>query len=629
MHEGLVFKVALIGVLGIGSQWLAWRFNLPAIVLMSVAGLLAGPVFGVLSPTLDFGAFLQPVIALAVAVILFEGGLSLNFRELRGITRGVRQLVLIGAPIGWVLNSLAAHYLAGLSWPVAIFFGGILVVTGPTVIIPLLRQAKLAQRPAAVLKWEGIINDPVGALFAILVFEYAISSGSDLTFAGNVASLTASAAVAGAIGYGCGRALALAFRRGWVPEFLKAPIILAIVLACFEAANMVQKEAGLLAVTAMGITLANSRVHSIEEVRRFKENIAVILVSAVFVVLTATLTRDMLGAVDWRLFAFVAAVLFVTRPLTVWLSTIGSDMTWQEKLLVGWIAPRGIVAVAICGFFGPAFVNAGYPDGAQLIIFTFAIVFATVLAHGFSIGWLARRLGLATASRPGVMIVGASPWSVALAETLRELEVPVKLADRSWQHLRTARFSDIPIYYGELLSEATEHRLDLNPYGYMLAVTSNDDYNALVCTDFAPEFGRTNVFQLGIERGDEDDPHGVSFTLRGRTLFRSGRSFEDLMKLHDEGWDFQKTRLTEEYDLDAYLADRPEGAEMLVVVGKGGSLRFSTLRSRAQAEPGDTVVSFSPPVQRTTKAKPDRPAQPRPVAAGNNNGKSMEAGRLP
>lgn len=628
MHEGFIFTIALIGVLGIGSQWLAWRFNLPAIVLMSVAGLLAGPVFGVLSPTTDFGDFLQPVIALAVAVILFEGGLSLNFRELRGIGRGVRQLVFIGVPIGWALNSLAAHYIAGLSWPIAIFFGGVLVVTGPTVIIPLLRQAKLAQRPAAVLKWEGIINDPIGALLAILVFEYATFTGADLTFAGNVASLTASAAVAGAIGYGCGWATALAFRRGWVPEFLKAPVILAIVLACYEAANLVHAEAGLLSVTAMGITLANSRVHSIEEVRRFKENIAVILVSAVFVILTATLTRDMLGAVDWRLLAFVAAILFVARPLTVWISTIGSDMTWREKLLVGWIAPRGIVAVAICGFFGTAFVDVGYPDGSQLIVFTFAIVFATVLAHGFSIGWLARRLGLATASRPGVLIVGASPWSAALAKTLGELEVPVKLADRSWYQLRAARFGDIPVYYGEILSEATEHRLDLNPYGYLLAVTSNDDYNALVCTDFAPEFGRTNIFQLGIERGDEDDPHGVSFTLRGRTLFRSGRTYEDLIKLHDEGWDFQKTRLTEEYDLDAYLADRPEGAEMLVVVSQGGDLVFSTLQSRAQAEPGDTVVSFSPPIQRTTKPKPDRPARARPVAAGTN-GKSMEAGRLP
>lgn len=628
MHEALVFKVALIGVLGIGSQWLAWRYNLPAIVLMSVAGLLAGPVFGVLSPTLDFGAFLQPVIALAVAVILFEGGLSLNFKELRGISRGVRQLVFIGIPIGWALNSLAAHYLAGLSWPVAIFFGGVLVVTGPTVIIPLLRQAKLAQRPAAVLKWEGIINDPIGALLAILVFEYATYSGTDLTFTGNVASLTASAAAAGAIGFGCGRALAVAFRRGWVPEFLKAPVILAVVLACYEAANLIQTEAGLLSVTAMGVTLANARVHSIEEVRRFKENIAIILVSAVFVVLTATLTWDMLAAVDWRLAAFVAAILFVARPLTVWLSTIGSDMTWQEKLLVGWIAPRGIVAVAICGFFGTALVNAGYPDGEQLIVFTFAIVFATVIAHGFSIGWLSRRLGLATASRPGVMIVGASPWSIEFAKTLHELEVPVKVADRSWGHLQKARFNELPIYYGELLSEATEHRLDLNPYGYLLAVTSNDDYNALVCTDFAPEFGRTNIFQLGIERGDEDDPHGVSFTLRGRTLFRSGRTFDDLIKLHDEGWNFQKTRLTEEYALDDYLADRPEGAEMIVVVKKGGGLAFSTLRSRAQADPGDTVVSFSPPVQRTTKPKPDRPPRARPVASGNN-AKPPEAGRLP
>lgn len=626
--EGLVFNVALIGVLGIGSQWLAWRFNLPAIVLMSVAGLIAGPVLGILTPAEDFGAFLQPVIALAVGVILFEGGLTLNFRELRGITRGVRQLVLIGAPVAWVLNALAAHYIAGLAWPVAILFGAVLIVTGPTVIIPLLRQAKLAPRPAAVLKWEGIINDPIGALLAVLVFEYALFTGSDVSFAGNAAWLATAAAIAGGIGYGSGRGLAIAFARGWIPEFLKAPVILATVLACYEAANLVHHEAGLLSVTAMGITLANARVHSIDEVRRFKENIAVILVSAVFVVLTATLSRDMLDAVDWRLFAFVATVLFVTRPLTVWLSTIGSDMSWREKLLVGWIAPRGIVAVAITGFFGTALANAGYPDGARLIVLTFAIVFATVLAHGFSIGWLARRLGLATAARPGALIVGSSPWTVELAAALREHEVPVTVADRSWTRLRTARFAKIPCYFGELLSEATEHHLDLNPFGYLLAVTDNDDYNALVCTDFAPEFGRTSIFQLGVERGHEDDLHGVSFALRGRPLFRSGRGYEELMRLHEEGWTFQKTRVTEAYGLDAYLADRPEGAETLVVVRKTGELAFSTLQTQVQAEPGDIVISFAPPIERTTKATPDRPARARPVANGTA-GRPAVPSRLP
>jgi NhaP-type Na+/H+ or K+/H+ antiporter len=626
--EDLVFKVALIGVLGVGSQWLAWRFNLPAIVLMSIAGLLAGPVFGVLSPGEDFGPFLQPLIALAVGVILFEGGLTLNFRELRGISRGVRQLVLIGAPVAWVLNALAAHYIANLAWPVAILFGAVLIVTGPTVIIPLLRQAKLCPRPAAVLKWEGIINDPIGALLAVLVFEYAVFTGSDVSFAGNAVWLAAAAAIAGGIGYGSGRGLALAFARGWIPEFLKAPVILAAVLACYEAANLVHHEAGLLSVTAMGITLANARVHSIDEVRRFKENIAVILVSAVFVVLTATLSREMLRAADWRLFAFVAAVLFVTRPLTVWLSTIGSDMSWREKLLVGWIAPRGIVAVAVSGFFGTALATSGYPDGSRLIVLTFAIVFATVVAHGFSIGWLARRLGLATASRPGVLMVGASPWSVELAAALREQEVPVTIADRNWTHLKAARFANIPYYFGEMLSEATEHHLDLNPFGYLLAVAGNDDYNALVCSDFAPEFGRTNVFQLGVERGHEDDPHGVSFALRGRPLFPSGRGFEEIMRLHDAGWTFQKTRVTEAYGLDAHLADRPDGAETLVVVRKSGGLAFSAQQTRVQAEPGDIVIGFAPPIERTTKAKPERPARARPVANGAA-GREAEPSRLP
>ena len=595
MEEYLVIKVALIFVLGLGSQWLAWRLQLPAIVLLALAGVMAGPVLGILNPVEDFGPLLQPGVAIAVAIILFEGGLTLHFRELRSVSTAVHRLVFVGAPIGWILGSFAAHYAAGLSWPVAILFAGILVVTGPTVILPLLRQARLASRPAAVLKWEGIINDPVGALLAVLAFEVvSVIYGGDTLLTAS-ATMIAGLALATILGLGLGRLIASAFYRGLVPEYLKAPTILCAVLACFECANLVQKETGLLAVTVLGITLANSQVASIDEVRRFKENLTILLVSAVFVVLSASLPRDVILSADWRMAVFVGAILFIVRPLTIWLSTIGTGMSWQERTLIGWIAPRGIVAVAIAGIFGPALVDMGFEDGAMLVPLTFAIVFATVIAHGFSIGWLSRRLGLSATGKPGVLLVGASPWSTGLATALKDLEIPATVVDSNWHRLREARLAGLPTYYGQVLSEAAEFHLEMNNFGYVLALTENESYNALVCSQLAPEIGRHRVYQIGLGADDDEDHKDLAHTIRGRTLLRSGTGYHELVQLRRSGWVFQKTRLTGEYDFVRYIADRPDGTEMLFNVSPSGEMTFSTDKGRPTAKAGDTILSFSPP----------------------------------
>jgi len=273
MHS-LVLTFGLIGVLGVGSQWLAWRLRLPAIVLMLAAGLIAGPVLGILDPVHDFGDALGPLVSVAVALILFEGGLTLNFAELREATTAVKRIVLASAPIGWVLGTLAAYYIAGLSWPVAMVIGGILVVTGPTVVLPLLRQAKLAQRPAAILRWEAIVNDCVGALFAVLAYEIAVVSAKDVS-AGEVAlNIIVGIIVASVIGILSGKGVAYAFKRALVPEYMKIPLLLVIVIAIFGLSNEVLEESGLVAVTIMGVILGNAHLPSIAEIRRFKEYIA-------------------------------------------------------------------------------------------------------------------------------------------------------------------------------------------------------------------------------------------------------------------------------------------------------------------------------------------------------------------
>lgn len=616
--DNLVLAFAIIGILGVGAQWFAWRFNFPAIVLMAIAGVLAGPVFGVFTPDgalpgtppmeALFGEFYRPIIAVAVAVILFEGGLSLNFAELRGLTKGVQRLVFPGVPIAWGLGTVAAYLIGGLSWQVALLFGGIMVVTGPTVIIPLLRQSKLNARPATLLKWEGIVNDPIGALLAVVVYEFLVFGNGHASPGEIVSSIVLASLLAGGLGFAIGRFVSASFRRGWVPEYLKPPVLLALVLLCFETANMLQHEAGLLAVTAMGVTIANSRIASINELRLFKENITVVLVSGVFIILTANLTMESIRALDWSVFWLLVAMLFIVRPLSVFLSTIGAGLPFKERLLVGWIAPRGIVAVAVASFFGAALLEEGYPDAGMLIPLAFAMVFVTVVMHGFSIGPLAKALGLASRERPGVLIVGASPWSAGLAAKLQELEIPVMVADASYRRLQPARLANVPTYYGEILSEVTEHHLDLNRFGYLLAVSSNEAHNALISTDLAPELGRAAIFQVNARGKGEEDRRALSYTLQGKTFLHSGIGLDDLVRRHYSGWQYQRTKLSEEYTPERYQQDIDPEAEIILAIRKS-ALVFASREAPLKLEIGDAVLAYIPKPQ--NKPAPEPPDTPR------------------
>lgn len=347
-----------------------------------------------------------------------------------------------------MLGTLACYYVAGLIWPVAILFAGILVVTGPTVVLPLLRQTNLAQRPRAILKWEAIVNDPLGALCAVLTYEVLHRAGQGDTIVGVVVSLLLASAVAGLIGYGAARAIAWAFPRGYVPEFLKSPVLLIVVIGVFVGGNMIQDEAGLLTVTVMGVALANMKLASFRDFRHFKENITVLLVSGVFVMLSASLNLEVLRQFEWRFIAFLIVLLFVVRPATVLLSLAFSPVPMCEQLFIGWIAPRGIVAVAISGLFALRLDELGYADGSTLVSLSFAVVIATIVAHSFTAKLAARWLGVTGPSGKGVLIVGTTPWSLSLAQLLTSLKIPVLIADTSWQRLAAARQMGMPVFHG-------------------------------------------------------------------------------------------------------------------------------------------------------------------------------------
>lgn len=556
-----LLAVSLIGCLCLVCQWLAWRFKLPAIVLLSLAGLVLGPISGVLDPAREFGMNLRTIISMAVAIILFDGGLNLRFKELKDLKRAVLQMVLIGAPLGWVFAASACHYVAGLTWPVAIVFGGILVVTGPTVIMPLLRQAKLKSRTAAVLKWEGIVNDPLGALFAVVAFEYFISPELQTNPASGFTILILKILFIGLISFSIGRLLQYIFHRGLIPEFLKQPVVLMLVLLTYALANVLQDESGLVAVTVLGITLGNSNLANLEEMRRFKEYLSLLLISLVFILITATLRWADIGLLNWFSLAFIFVLLVIVRPLTVLLSTVHSGLTHKEQMFIGWIAPRGVVCAAVSGLFGPELVKHGFPDGAELVPLAFAIVFATVIGHGFTVAPWGKRLGLISANVEGLLIIGSNAFTVELGKKLQTLKIPVMIADNNWYYLRLAREAGLPNYYGEILSEDSEFRVELNQYSAVLAASNNPSYNALIGSRFSHEFSHEHIFRLAVE-AQSNDASKVSSAAMHIDPILDGLIQDEAIDRVKSGWKIKDVLISEQYSYKTYLEQNPDSVPL-------------------------------------------------------------------
>ena len=595
MANNLTGFIVMVATLGIAAQWLAWRFHLPAILLLSIAGLVVGPWLGWINPGAQLGAMLDPLVGVLVAIILFEGGMNLRFHELKEAGPGVMRLGTAGVAITFLLGSIAAHFVGKLSWPVAVLFGAIIVVTGPTVIMPMLRQARLKQRPASLLKWEGIINDPTGALLAVLVFEYFSYLGAGAAFMQVLSGLAIAIAAAAFLGIGGGYLLGKAFSRDDVPEFLKAPVTLGYVLLCYGLANLAQHEAGLLATTLLGMTLGNMQLRSIDELRRLKEYVSILLVSAIFVILTANLDPHILTRLDWRSAVLIALVVFAVRPVSVLLSTVGLGMDWRERLLLAWIAPRGVVAVTVAGVFAASMSEQGYGGADLLLPLIVSLVLVTVVLHGSTLGWLSRRLGLAAATQNGILIVGASNWSTDLAIELKEMKIPVLIADSSWYNMSRARLSGIRTHYGEILSEHAEMELDMSDMGFLLAATSNDAYNAFVCSRFAHDFGRNQVFQLPMHSVPEQEKKTIKLANRGIFAMGPVATNEELERRHYRKWQFKKTHFTRTFSYENYLQVESSDALPLLLLRPDGEVLFHSEEFPLEPVEDDVLLSYVPP----------------------------------
>lgn len=587
-----LIAIASITALGIGAQWIAWLLRIPAILLLLAFGFLAGPVTGVLDPDALFGDILLPVVSVSVAVILFEGGLGLRIADLEETGRVVRNLVSLGASITWLAGAAAAYWIVGVDRSIAVLLGSILVVTGPTVIGPMLRQIRPSRRVGSILKWEGIVIDPIGAVLAVLVFEVVFMSADrspTLLVAVGVAKTAIVGGVFGAAGAGL---LALLLRRYWIPDYLQGTGSLMLTIVVFATSNVIQAESGLLAVTVMGILLANQRIVSIKHIAEFKENLGVLIVSSLFILLAARLDPQDIVRLGWRGPAFVAVLILVVRPLSVLASTLGSSLSWGERLFIAALAPRGIVAASVASVFALRLADSGRAEAGLLVPLTFLAIIGTVAVYAPTAPAMARILGLSRPRPQGVLFVGAHPWARALAGALRDQGVPTLMVDTNYGNVQAARLAGLRAELGNVLAEEATDRLDLNGIGRVLALTSNDEVNALAALHFVDVFGRAEVYQL-VTKGEAKTRKETSpGHLKGRFLFGRDATRESLERRFQGGAVVRTTRLTEKFDFGAYRARYGDSALPLFLVSEERALAIFTVNDPPAPRPGQTLISL-------------------------------------
>ncbi|MCB1138797.1 MAG: sodium:proton antiporter [Leptospiraceae bacterium] len=593
MNESVIIGIAAVILLGTLAQWIAWRLKMPSILILLLTGFAAGPLAGYLDPDKLLGDVLFPFVSMSTALILYEGGLSLKKSELSHVGKPVRNLLTIGVFITWVLASLLAYWLLGWGWRLSALFGAILTVTGPTVIIPLLRFIRPTPQLSSILKWEGIVVDPIGALLAVLVFEALLASDKGDPIQVALVGILKTIVIGGGLGYIAARILVLFFRRYWIPDFLHNPSSLMMVFTVYAISNHVQPESGLLAVTVMGAALANQKSVPIRHIIEFKEILRVVLISSLFILLAARVTMEDLKLIDLSAVLFLAGLIFIVRPATVFLSTLGTSLNWKDRLFLSWMAPRGIVAAAVTSIFAIQ-LEQSVPEASEMVPVMFAVIVGTVALYGISAGFAGRLLGVAGDQDPqGVIIVGGHYWARVLGKLLQDNKIRVQMIDTNPYHVTACRMLDLPAIQGNILDEGVQEGLDLSTTGRMMALTSNDEVNSLAALRFTELFGRGEVYQISpySDQGVTKDKNQVPRELRGRCLFDHSLTYSAFSRRFAEGADIKK--LTVGKDIKSTEIRKTPGLTPLFLIDPNSKkLNIYTAEIQAQADDGDLLIAL-------------------------------------
>ncbi|WP_370979349.1 cation:proton antiporter [Agaribacterium sp. ZY112] len=583
--------LVLVGLVSVACQLLAHRIKLPAILPLLLAGLALGPISGVLAPDELFGNLLFPLISLSVAIILFEGALTLKFEDIAGHGSMVRNLCSIGVLITWAVATPSAHYALGLDWPIAFLFGAIITVTGPTVIMPMLRTVRPSAKLANILRWEGIVIDPIGALLAVLVYEYIIASQHALSH--TLITFGSVLAVGIGLGAAAGFGLGLLLRHNWIPHYLRNTAVLTLMLGIFAWSDSLAHESGLLSVTIMGIWLANMRNVDVEDILEFKETLSVLLISALFILLAARLDIQAITQLGWGTVYVLLAIIFVARPLSVICSSIGTGLAWRELALLSWIAPRGIVAAAVSALFALKLENHGFTNSGLLVPMVFLVIISTVVLQSLTSAPLAKLLKQRAPAPRGILIFGASKFARMLAQELINNKQQVLIADTNWEAIRETRMANIPCYYGNPISEHATRTLDLSSIGRVLVLSPYRQLNPLVSYHFEDLLGKGAVLGLSNNEKEARKSHQVSESYAQKLgLFSEHASYAKLASAVAKGASIKSTKLSENFGQEQYQEKYGSRAMPLCAIDTDSRVHFSTVSKGVKSKADWQMISL-------------------------------------
>lgn len=507
-----MLELAGIIILGILAQWVAWKFKIPAILPLILIGLLVGPIAAEFLSE-DRTKWIEPIwngekglfpgdslyyfVSLAISIILFEGGLTLKRSEIKNVGPVITKLITLGSAITFFGAGIVAHFVFELRWDLSFLFAGLIIVTGPTVITPILRNIPLKKDVSAVLKWEGILIDPIGALVAVLVFEF-ISVGGDSGFTKTALMEFGKIVLFGTtFGFTFAHALAFAINRKFIPHYLLNVVSLSTVLLVFVESELFAHESGLLAVVVMGMVLGNSKLENLKELLYFKESLSVLLISILFILLAANIDiDDLLLLYTWKTAALFAIVVFIIRPIAVFVSTHGSKLNLNEKLFISWVGPRGIVAAGIASLFGSKLMRQGVEGAEYITPLVFMIVLGTVLLNATTARLFARLVGVFLKKSNGILIVGASKLPRLLGHYLVNNGRHVVLIDSNQNNIDKAEELGLDALSTNVYSDSLSDNIELNDVGYIMAMTGNSEINAYVIEKYSKEFGENGSYRL-------------------------------------------------------------------------------------------------------------------------------------
>lgn len=589
MHQVIFQDIGVILLTTTLCQWFAWKMRFPVIILLTLFGLILGPIFSVLHTKEVFGDLLNPLIELVVAIILFEGGLSLKFHEFKKVSQGLVRLFTVSIIVQVSLIAWWAYRFASFDFTIALILGCLLIVTGPTVIIPALREARLKPRISHYLKWEGIVNDPVGAMLAIITLQLILHK--EPSFQGFAINLFKGNVVAFIFSFALYKSIKWMSKRALIPEFLKIPSFLCLVLIQFVFANYIQQGAGLLAVTIFGILIGNSGLEVVHELRKFKESLTTFSVSVIFIILASTLEIRDWTAIELKHIILILMISFVIRPLSIYISTIKSGMSFKEQALIGLYGPKGIVAASVAGIIGIQLTEAGFKEGHLFLPIVFSVIILTVIVHSFALKPLAKFLSLTHVKKNGVLIVGASPFSVQLALKLKELDIPVMISDSTWNRLANARQVGVEVHYGEILTDRNHDEPDLTSYNYLLAMTEDNSYNILLCQVLGHDFGTDHVYALP---SDDDFFSEVREEEEKLLRFKEKPLYATLLRLFHHGNTFRVSSITNEYSYDDFLSDHMQDCLVpMLFIRETGRIEFYSGYDNLKPIVGDKVIYYT------------------------------------